>query len=68
MTKKLKLIASKKKKPLGSAEPGQKLQVVAVTLTGEQAGPLKKAIGSRLCGGSGTCLALVDVEKGEPIG
>jgi hypothetical protein len=63
---KVNLIVSDEKKPLGSVKAGQKLQVVAVTLTGVKAASLKKAIGARLCGGSGTCLALVDIDKGDP--
>jgi|HubBroStandDraft_6_1064221.scaffolds.fasta_scaffold00139_19 hypothetical protein len=65
-TKKVNLIVSEDKKPLGSVKVGQKLQVVAVSLSGGKAGSVKKAIGARLCGGSGTCLALVDVDKGDP--
>jgi hypothetical protein len=65
-SKKVNLIVSDDKKPLGSVKPGQKLQVVAVSLTGNKAASLKKAIGARLCGGSGTCLAVVDIDKGDP--
>jgi hypothetical protein len=65
-SKKINLIVSDEKKPLGSVKPGQKLEVVAVTLTGGKAASLKKAIGARLCGGSGTCLALIDIDKGDP--
>jgi hypothetical protein len=65
-TKKVNLIVSEDKKPLGSVKVGQKLQVVAVSLTGGKAGSVKKAIGARLCGGSGTCLAVVDIDKGDP--
>ena len=61
-SKKINLIISDEKKPLGSAKPGKKLEVVAVTLSGAKAASLKKAIGARLCGGSGTCLAVMDVE------
>jgi hypothetical protein len=61
-TKKVNLIVSNDKKPLGSVKPGQKLEVVAVTLSGGKAASLKKAIGARLCGGSGTCLALTDID------
>jgi hypothetical protein len=63
---KVNLIVSDEKKPLGSVRAGQKLQVVAVTLTGGKAASLRKAIGARLCGGSGTCIALVDIDKGDP--
>jgi hypothetical protein len=66
-SKKINLIVSVEKKPLGSVKPGQKLQVVAVTLTGGKAASLKKAIGARLCGGSGTCLALMGIDKGDPV-
>ena len=63
---KVNLIVSDQKKPLGSVKAGQKLQVVAVSLSGGKAASLKKAIGARLCGGSSTCLALVDIDKGDP--
>jgi hypothetical protein len=66
-TKKVNLIVSDQKKPLGSVRAGQKLQVVAVTLTGGKAPALKKAIGARLCGGSGTCIAVMDVEKDDAV-
>ena len=62
-SKKVNLVISEEKKPLGSVKPGQKLQVVAVTLAGAKAASVKKAIGARLCGGSGTCLAVMDVAK-----
>jgi hypothetical protein len=62
--KKVNLIISDDKKPLGSVKPGQKMQVVAVTLSGAKAASAKKAIGARLCGGSGTCIAVMDVAKG----
>jgi len=60
-TKRVKLMVSDDKKPLGSVKPGQKLEVVAVTLSGRKAGSLKK-MGARLCGGTSTCLALTDIE------
>jgi hypothetical protein len=63
--KKVNLIVSGAKKPLGSVKVGQKLQVVAVSLSGEKAGSVKKAIGARLCGGSGTCLAVMDIDKDD---
>jgi hypothetical protein len=63
-SEKVNLIISDHKKPLGSVKPGQKLQVVAVTLSGAKAASTKKAIGARLCGGSGTCIAVMDVAKG----
>lgn len=65
-TKKINLIVSPEKKPQVTVKAGQKLQVVAVSLTGGKAASIKKAIGARLCGGSGTCLAVMDIEKGDP--
>jgi hypothetical protein len=62
---KVNLIVSDQKKPLGPVKAGKKLQVVAVSLTGGKAAAVKKAIGARLCGGTSTCLALVDIEKGD---
>lgn len=62
---KVNLVVSHEKKPLGSVKPGQRLQVVAVALTGGKGGS-KKALGARLCGGTSTCLALMDVDKGDP--
>lgn len=64
-TKKVNLVVSKDKKPLGVLKPGEKFQVVGVTLAGGK-GPIGKALGARLCGGSGTCLAIVDIDKGDP--
>ncbi len=61
--RKLNLIVSDQKNPIGSAKPGSTLEVVAVALTGGKASS-KQRIGARLCGGTSTCLALVDVEKG----
>lgn len=59
----LKLIASDDKNPAVSLKPGMKLQVVGVSLLDPQ---LKKARAgaARLCGGTSTCLALV--ELGDP--
>lgn len=57
---KVTLIASDSKNPIGSAKSGTKLQVVSVQLAGSSA--LKRPkIGARLCGGTSTCLAVVEV-------
>jgi hypothetical protein len=61
-SKKVNLIVSEHKTPLGPVKAGKKLQVVAVTMSGTKAPAVKKAIGARLCGGSGTCIAVMDVE------
>jgi hypothetical protein len=61
-TAKLSLVASDDKKPSVSLAAGMKLEVVSVSLVDPQ---MKKArIGaSRLCGGTSTCVALVELEK-----
>jgi len=63
--KRINLVVSSEKQPLVPVKAGQKLQVVAVALTGGK-GVSKKALGARLCGGTSTCLALMDVDKGDP--
>jgi hypothetical protein len=57
----LNLIVSDTKNPVGTAKPGTKLEVVGVTLAGPK-GAAKRRIAARLCGGTSTCLALVDVD------
>lgn len=56
----LQFIVSKDKKPRVPLKPGMRLDVVSTVLVGPD---LKRAknIGARLCGGSGTCMALVDL-------
>ncbi len=53
------LLVSDEKSPSIALKAGMSLEVVAIKLQGPQLGELKK-LGARLCGGSGTCLALVD--------
>jgi hypothetical protein len=60
-SRKLNLIVSDQKNPVGIAKPGTRLEVVGVTLAGPK-GPAKKRIAARLCGGTSTCIALVDVD------
>lgn len=57
---KITLIASDSKNPIGTAKKGTKLQVVSVQLAGS-AGQKRPTIGARLCGGSGTCIAVHEV-------
>ena len=55
------LIVSNEKRPKIALQPGMKLDVVSVKL----AGPTLKAqkpLAARLCGGTNTCLALVETE------
>lgn len=61
-TAKMSLVASEDKRPKVSLKPGMKLEVVSVSLVDPQ---LKKAgLGaSRLCGGTSTCVALVELDK-----
>ncbi len=58
--KKLNLVVSDEKKPSVKLEPGMKLDVVSVSLV---APTLKaaRARAARLCGGTNTCLAVVEV-------
>lgn len=57
---KMKLIVSDDPRPAVSLKPGQKLQVTAVSVVTPD---LKKCgpIAARLCGGTSTCLALVEL-------
>lgn len=54
-TKKIKLIVSETKTPVAGA------QELHVSLVDEHLKPAK-AIGARLCGGTSTCLAMIDTE------
>ncbi|MCC6353351.1 MAG: hypothetical protein IT577_05655 [Verrucomicrobiae bacterium] len=61
--KKMKLIVSRERRPKVIVKPGQRLEVVSVVLAEPT---LKKARGvaARLCGGTNTCLALIDIGPG----
>lgn len=63
--KKVKLIVTNEKQPKISIKPGMRLEVIAIELADTE---LKKAkgIAARLCGGTSTCLALVEVGPDEP--
>ena len=58
--RKLSLVAAKEKKPSVTVKAGQEFRVTAVTLQGPEVAKLKKAA-ARLCGGTSTCIALVDI-------
>ena len=58
--KSVTLVLSEEKHPAVTVKPGTQLDVVAVRLVG-QTRPGAKPIGGRLCGGTSTCLALVDI-------
>jgi hypothetical protein len=58
--KKLNLIASDDKKPAVKLEKGMKLEVVSVSLVEATLKP-SRARAARLCGGTDTCLALVEI-------
>jgi len=60
----MKLIISNDKQPRVSVKPGQKLEVVSVSLADVNLKKPKR-IGARLCGGTSTCLALMDITPGE---
>lgn len=53
-------IVSADKKPAVRVSPGMKLAVQSVRLLNPQLRP-SKALGARLCGGTSTCLALIDI-------
>ncbi len=58
--RKMKLIVSDEASPAVKLKPGQKLHVTAVSVITPD---LKKGgpIAARLCGGTSTCLALVEI-------
>jgi hypothetical protein len=58
-------IVSNSRNPSVKLRPGMKLDVQSVKLLNPQLGAAK-ALGARLCGGSGTCIALIDVQGGDP--
>lgn len=59
--RKVTLLASSDKNPKVVLKPGMRMEVVAVKLTDPKTmKPVKLA--ARLCGGSGTCLALIDID------
>lgn len=58
--KKLKLIVSDDKKPSVKLDAGMRLDVVSVSLVEPTLKP-SRARAARLCGGTDTCLALVEV-------
>lgn len=63
-TPKHTFIVSNEKNPRVTLKPGQRLQVVTVSLAGPD---LKKPskVAARLCGGTSTCLSLVDIPREE---
>jgi len=58
----VRLIVSDEASPAISVQPGMKFDVVAVYLVDPNLGPVTP-LAARLCGGTSTCLALV--ETGE---
>jgi hypothetical protein len=60
--KKLNLIVSDEKKPAVKLQPGMKLDVVSVSLV-EPTLKAARARAARLCGGTDTCLAVVEVGR-----
>ena len=56
----LQMIVSDEQRPRVEVKPGTKLQVVSTRLTGPDLRRITN-IGARLCGGTSTCLALVDI-------
>lgn len=62
-TTKLSFVVSEEQKPTIELKPGMRLDVISVTLV-EPSLKKAKAGAARLCGGGGTCLAIIDIEKG----
>lgn len=56
----VKLIASDDEQPTVQLKPGMRFEVVSVSVVEPNLTDVAR-IGARLCGGSGTCLALVDI-------
>jgi hypothetical protein len=56
----MKLIVSEDLEPSVTLKPGMRFEVVSVPIVDPRLA-LSKAIGSRLCGGSGTCLAIIEI-------
>jgi hypothetical protein len=56
----MKLIVSEDLEPTVTLKPGMRFEVVSVSVVDPRLA-LSKAIGSRLCGGSGTYLAIIDI-------
>jgi hypothetical protein len=56
----VQFIVSDDKSPTVTVKPGMRLNVVSTVLVGPDLKRIRN-IGARLCGGSGTCMALVDI-------
>ena len=55
------LVASSAKNPAVKVKPGMKLRVSSVSVV-NPAGQRLRPVGSRLCGGTTTCVALVSLD------
>ena len=58
---KAKLIVTDEKNPSIAIKPGMKFQVASVSVVGPDLKKQGKAIAARLCGGSGTCVAVIEL-------
>lgn len=62
--RRIRLIQSDDAKPAMQLGPGRRFEVTTVTVVSPtEAKP--QALAARLCGGSGTCLALIDLGPSE---
>ncbi len=57
---KIHLIETDDTEPALKLKPGMKFEVMATTITDPELKPIKK-IAARLCGGTNTCLALIEL-------
>lgn len=62
----MKFIASSEKAPKVEIQAGMKFKVEAIELVDATLKPIKKGA-ARLCGGTSTCLALIDIEDLEML-
>lgn len=62
----IKLIASDDKQPMVALKPGMRVEVTNVRIV-DPSLIRRPKIAARLCGGSGTCIALIDLgEESQP--
>jgi hypothetical protein len=59
-----KLIVSDQKNPTIDLKPGMRLDVVSVSLVDDSLNK-PQTIGARLCGGTSTCIALIEINPIE---
>jgi hypothetical protein len=56
----MRLLQTSEKEPKIALRPGMRVEIVEVSIVDEQLRP--KKVAARLCGGTTTCLALIEIE------